>query len=313
MQIPAALREAIEKECEGVSLKALGNAAAALSDSYRATCAAVAGRSTFGPLAYAITRMPATYAAVRHVLGRLQEHAPELRVRSVLDLGAGTGAAWWAVRDVLGEGCKIRMIELDGRMAEMGRRLSPGAVIESGNFQSPPGSMQADLVLLSYSLGELPDKDGQLEVIGRAWDSASALAIVEPGTMQGFKNLVAARDLLLSKGATIAAPCPHSAVCPLQSLNDWCHFAVRVERTSLHRRLKGGALGHEDEKFCYLVAVKGPASPAQARITRHPSHEPGLVQFPVCSQSGRTESIRVTKKEERFRTARKAQWGDGWS
>ena len=52
--------------------------------------------------------------------------------------------------------------------------------------------------------------------------------------------------------------------------DDWCHFAQRLERTSLHRHLKSGELGYEDAKFSYMVAAKEEVARVKARIIRHP-------------------------------------------
>lgn len=49
--------------------------------------------------AYLTTRMPATYAAARFALGELAAAVPSLEPVSLLDVGAGTGAATWAAWD----------------------------------------------------------------------------------------------------------------------------------------------------------------------------------------------------------------------
>jgi ribosomal protein RSM22 (predicted rRNA methylase) len=97
-------------------------------------------------------------------------------------------------------------------------------------------------------------------------------------------------------------PCP--VVPP-----DWCHFAARVERSSLHRRIKDADLGYEDEKFSYVALSREPAQPAPARIVRRPQHHPGFIILETCTPEGlRTE--RVTKRDRAaFREARKAGWG----
>ena len=36
---------------------------------------------------------------------------------------------------------------------------------------------------------------------------------------------------------------------------DWCHVAVRVERTRRMRQIKHAELGYEDEAMSYLIAT----------------------------------------------------------
>ena len=86
-------------------------------------------------------------------------------------------------------------------------------------------------------------------------------------------------------GGRIAAPCPGNMVCPIED-PDWCHFAARVERTSLHRRLKEAELGYEDEKFSYVVLAKTEAEPARARIVSRPEQKPGLIVLETCTAEG---------------------------
>ena len=93
---------------------------------------------------------------------------------------------------------------------------------------------------------------------------------------------------------------------------DWCHFAQRVERTSLHRRLKGGTLGHEDEKFSYVVAAKTPMATAAARIVRHPKKLSGHVQLTLCGDHGIETRNIARSSGEPYKMARRAEWGDAW-
>ena len=53
-------------------------------------------------LAYAATRMPACYAALRRVLGEVAARRPGWRPETMLDFGAGPGAAAWAAQQVGG-------------------------------------------------------------------------------------------------------------------------------------------------------------------------------------------------------------------
>lgn len=247
-------------------------------------------------LAYAATRMPATYAVLRKVLAEIGQP-----VATAFDIGAGTGAGAWALRDTFGYDIRVTCEERDPAMLELGRKLTPFAQWTSQAVE------QADVVLLSYVLGEVPDAEA---LVSRAWECARRfLVIVEPGTPRGFARIAALR----SREGAIVAPCPHKLMCPMQAANDWCHFAARVERTALHRQLKGGELSHEDEKFSYVILSReGPAATAPARIVRHPRIEAGHIQLQLCRPDGTVGSYDARKRVDpiAFKQARKAEWGD---
>jgi ribosomal protein RSM22 (predicted rRNA methylase) len=168
-----------------------------------------------------------------------------------------------------------------------------------------------ELVVCSYVLNELNGLE-QFRVLDAAWAAASrALLVVEPGTPEGFARIREMRRWLVEAGAAIAAPCPHDQQCPME-VPDWCHFAVRVERTRLHRLAKGGELGFEDEKFSYVLAVRVPSGSRAPRILRHPRVEAGRIQLSLCGSEGLT-SLTVTKRDKvAWRAARKASWGGAW-
>jgi ribosomal protein RSM22 (predicted rRNA methylase) len=138
------------------------------------------------------------------------------------------------------------------------------------------------------------------------------LVVIEPGTVRGFHFIHEARSALIAAGAHLLAPCPHGKECPMAASGDWCHFAARVERTSLHRQLKGGALGYEDEKFSYVVASRDPISAAPARIVRHPQKHSGHVQLTLCTPEGLTTPTIGKSQKEKYKFARHAHWGDAW-
>jgi ribosomal protein RSM22 (predicted rRNA methylase) len=98
--------------------------------------------------------------------------------------------------------------------------------------------------------------------------------------------------------------------------DDWCHFAARVARSSLHRQVKGGTLAYEDEKYSYVAAVHPalvPVRPAAARVVRRPQVRKGHVLLDLCAGDGTLPRITVTKRQGTpYRAARDAQWGDAW-
>ena len=94
--------------------------------------------------------------------------------------------------------------------------------------------------------------------------------------------------------------------------DDWCHFAQRLERTSLHRSLKSGELGYEDEKFSYMVAADQEVARVPARIIRHPLIGKGHIKLELCTPSGIASETVTRSDKENFRLARHAKWGDAW-
>jgi ribosomal protein RSM22 (predicted rRNA methylase) len=145
-----------------------------------------------------------------------------------------------------------------------------------------------DIVVFSYVVGEIADAQGE-KLLRAAWLKArSLLVMIEPGTPEGFRRVHGARALLLDSGAHLVAPCPHHETCPMFATADWCHFSARVERSAEHRRLKGGSLGYEDEKFSYVVASKQPIALPDSR-RNHELHSAGAAFSSLdgrCSVSG---------------------------
>jgi ribosomal protein RSM22 (predicted rRNA methylase) len=282
------LRKAIEQEISKHRLSLLAKAATKLSEKYRQQQQPT-GRfitSDEHRLAYIAVRMPATFAAARTVLAEVRRLMPALRANRILDLGAGTAAAAWAAVDVFDEVQQITLVEQDGELIRLGKELAArsgssalrNAEWENFNLKNARQFSQHDLVVASYCLGEM-DTAEAIEIVKTAWQAAhQAIAIIEPGTTKGFELIRTLRSELIEAGGQIIAPCPHQGTCPMAG-QDWCHFAARFERSSLHRRIKSGALGYEDEKFSYVAFAKQSAQPAFARVIRHPLRQPGYAQI----------------------------------
>jgi ribosomal protein RSM22 (predicted rRNA methylase) len=292
------VQESIEARVEQAGFAAVRRAAEELSESYRA----VRNIRVSKPervAAYLVTRMPATYAAAYSVLRQLQ-----VPVESVLDVGAGSGAASLAARELFPE-ASVTMIEREPALAEAARQFVPDAEVKIGDATSWLALPRHDLVIAAYSFGEFATWMAE-----RLWSAARvALVVIEPGSPAGFGRIRALRKELLQAGAHLAAPCPAEAECPMPE-GDWCHFAARVERSSLHRRIKGGELSYEDEKFSYVAAVRTAVELPRWRVIRRPEQRPGLIVLETCTPEGLAER-RVTKRDkEAFRAARKTGWGD---
>ncbi len=322
--MPLPLTRALEAVLAGEDPAALRRATSRLIEVYRSGAPPTepALRDPVSAAAYAAYRMPATHAAVGLALrlGRGADAEALAGVRSLLDLGGGTGAAAWAAADVLGGLQSVEVVDGSEAALATGRRVAAHgppplasarwtrALVRPG-LELPP----ADLVTLSYLLGELQQAAREAAVRVAA-ATAPRVLVVEPGTPRGFAAVLAARDHLVATGWHVLAPCPQPGPCPVAGRpGDWCHFSARLDRTALHRRLKDAARGHEDEKLAFVLAVREPVRAAVGRVLRHPQVRKGMVRLEVCGEDGTVRSEVVTKRDrERYRAARDARWGDAW-
>lgn len=311
--LPADLAAAVRRLAEG--RKGLGDSSARISEHYRQRGAS---RQVIGgaddAVAYALSRMPATYAAVSAVLEELQARAPEFAPKTLLDAGAGPGTAGWAVARAF-EGIAPTLMDhnraflaLAGALAE-GTALAGAELLEAdlGRFELPT---RYDLVTCAYALTELPDAE-MLAAAERLWrHSDGILALIEPGRPRDYQRLMAVRRRLIELGGRVLAPCPHEHDCPLVE-PDWCHFSVRLSRSRDHMRMKGGTLGYEDEKYSYLVVARpGIGAPAPGRVLRRPEENKFSVTLAVCGADGLEARVVPSRDKPAFKAAKKLDWGD---
>ena len=304
MRLPKELLEAIQQETDRVDRRKLVQATAQLSEHYKdADFSTPAISSEAHRAAYLAVRLPATYAAIQRVLSEIKLRAPQTEINSLLDIGAGPGTALFAASEEF-QLQQATLIEVDSEWLTLGKRLaaqSQSPVVREAQWlrqdlRSGVSCNAHDLVVISYTLGELPRAAADA-VLRKAWSCANKfLLLIEPGTPRGFGVVNTARSTLITNAgignaavanagignaavanagftnqktanektanertvnaARIIAPCPHQKACPMAAVGDWCHFSQRVERTSQHRQLKGGTLGYEDEKFSYLIAAR---------------------------------------------------------
>jgi len=324
MRLPAELLDAIQQETDKVDRRKLVQVTAQLTAHYRAAeFSSPAIATEAHRAAYLAVRLPATYAALARVFAEIKSRAPQAGITSMLDLGSGPGTALFAASRQFASLRQATLVEADAEWIALAKRLMagprlPGALKVQWSKQDLRSGLSCethDLVVISYTLGELPQAAAEA-VINKAWKCAGKfLVVIEPGTRRGFAAVNAARSALIANAAHafILAPCPHTCACPMAGAGDWCHFSQRVERTSQHRQLKGGDLGYEDEKFSYIVAAKNPPTSAGARIVRHPGKHSGHVQLALCTPHASIENRTVTRsRKEAYKRARKAQWGDVW-
>ena len=107
MELPIELKEKIEQELSNISIKDLQKSANEISEKYRdKTKNKVNNRlitSKIDSIAYSASRMPATYASVYNVLQHVKEILTtnnEENLKSLLDVGAGTGSGSWVASSI---------------------------------------------------------------------------------------------------------------------------------------------------------------------------------------------------------------------
>lgn len=226
-------------------------------------------------IAYVASRMPAVFSACYRVLKEVRSRLPGFSPARVLDFGAGTGSAFWALQEVWPQSLeKLNLVEPSQSMQRAGRSLIQGLKnlplihgydsIQALTKSINKSEREHDLVIASYVLGEIPSLKDRITIVRQLWDlTRDVLVLVEPGTPQGYNiisqmrshilwmenrkcrkskaaNNTASKDLVVARksGAFIVAPCPHDGLCPLAKTSKYCHFVQRLERTSSQRAYK---------------------------------------------------------------------------
>jgi len=317
--LPAWIGAALGNKLENVSRAALRGRAQAISDAYRTGGNSSVIRTEDDSLAYALVRMPATYAAVRAALAQAVDVIPGFAPRSLLDVGAGPGTASWAAADTWPSLARMTLVDSNPRLLDLADefRQAPGAPqadmsVRRGSIADALNEAQtAEVVMASYVLTELT-LDAAMRAAAALWRlTDKMLVIVEPGTPDGFKRILAYRDLLLAQGAAIVAPCSHEGVCPLATGDRWCHFSARLPRSRDHLSTKGANVPFEDEKFSYLVAGKGFGDLVRGRrILATPRVGKAAITLTLCAPEAAADIAIGRGDKDAYKAAKRLDWGD---
>ncbi|MBO4926737.1 MAG: hypothetical protein J5379_00580 [Clostridiales bacterium] len=300
MELPFELRTAIEEMLEGQKPEQLKKVSAEITRRYKNE----SGRdghmisSDLEAKVYAAVRMPATYGAVRSALSYVFECIcsdcwvnsakydeldlrcePEdvsaspvmgktIPIRSVFDIGAGSGAATWAVYDALdsfdqSSPVQITCFEREAAMRKIGEDLmkaDPGlsASAQWKKFDLLTDSLpaKADLVVSSYVLNELTSS-ARGAAIAKLWEATEGiLLIVEPGTKEGFAVISEIREKLLAAGASLVAPCPHDGPCPIAPGSSEVNRAASAKKAEVTRATSAVAddpKNEETDDWCHFA------------------------------------------------------------
>ncbi|MCH5676162.1 small ribosomal subunit Rsm22 family protein [Streptomyces gilvus] len=314
------LRSALSALLDGLPPRQAAHAVDRLIANYRGATPTDAPilRDRADVAAYAAYRMPATFEAVRAALDAFAAAVPGFVPATHTDVGGGTGAATWAVSATWTGEREVTVLDWSEPALALGEDIAAanpalrGARWQRSRIGAALTLESTDLVTVSYVLNELTEPD-RAALVDAAAAAARAVVIVEAGTPAGYARVIDARRRLTDAGFQVAAPCPHSAACPIAPGADWCHFSARVSRSSLHRQVKGGSLAYEDEKFSYVAATRLPAAPAPSRVIRRPQIRKGQVLLDLCEPDEQLRRTTVTKRHgDLYKAARDADWGDSW-
>ena len=317
MELPAALRTAVDQMLSGEPLDKLAKASAQLSDRYRREVRD--GRfhidDALAAKGYLATRLPATFAAVRAALAMVEDAAPEFAPQTLIDLGCGPGTALWAAADTWSSLGSAEMVEASGAIRSVGEKLAAAGTVnsrwQSGDVTGKiPTLDSADVVTLAYVLDELPPAS-IASVTEKLWTlTKGMLVVIEPGTPAGWQRILAVRDTLRTLGAHLVAPCMHSHDCPIVA-PDWCHFSRRVARSRVHRLAKGAEVPWEDEKYIFIAASREPVALVGDRVLSPPRVNGGVGRVKLCRTDGTAAELTLSKRDgDAFKEIRRADWGD---
>jgi ribosomal protein RSM22 (predicted rRNA methylase) len=318
--LPSDLQAGLGTLTEGVSRSALSQRAAAISQTYRSGGGSAGTiQSREDALAYAMARLPATFAAATAVLATVREAVPDFAPQTLLDVGAGPGTASWAANACFSDLTEIHMVDENPHLRELALELfsvSGELVLRDATYQKGaarqllPAAEKAALVIASYFIGEVPS-DQLLSTADALWSRAiDTLIVIEPGTPAGFARIRNVRSHLIGQGGYVICPCPHDLKCPLTG-DDWCHFSQRLNRSRDHRQVKGAALSFEDEKFSYVALARHRSEAAATdRVLASPHVTKVQITSKLCTPHGLVMDVASRRDRDAYRMRKNWRWGD---
>jgi ribosomal protein RSM22 (predicted rRNA methylase) len=314
--LPVELKAALEAKLHGLSRSDAAERSARISETYRRGGGSAAIRSEADALAYALARMPATYAAVTAALNALCEIRPDFAPKTLLDIGAGPGTATWAAAETFASLAGFTSIDANPALRTLALdligksvRLSDVRYTRDDARAALAGAEAADLVIASYLIGEMDDAE-RAALADQMWTKTrDTLLIVEPGTPVGYARIIALRAQLIALGAHVAAPCPHDGECPLVA-PDWCHFTQRLPRSRAHIALKDAQLPFEDEKFAYVALTRAGIARRPPRVLAQPNVSKVEVTAKLCTPDGLVIANVPRRAKADYARARRWRWGD---
>ena len=253
---------------------------------------------------YAISRMPSTYAVIYTLLSDLINQGKLKNISTIFDIGSGTGAGFFACKELFGENVQVSLFERDNNMIQIFEQFETGVSVQKFDFLKDTIKEKADLVMSNYVFSEL-NEDGRRLALQKMLDSSNKYVLIcDTGTPRTYENFMKLKKLVFDKGYSVLAPC-NSEKCGLK--NDYCQFYARVERSSLMKMSKQAELSYEDEKYFYLLISKEQSSEKtrEMRVIRRPQIKTNFVELRLCSGLGVVDEKYTKKDKEAYKKAKK--------
>jgi len=164
--LPAELKSALDARLQGLSRNDAAGRAAVISQTYRDGGGSTEIKSETDALAYALARMPATYAAVTASLNALCGIRPDFAPKNLLDVGAGPGTASWAAAEAFSSLQDFTLLDANRALRALALNLGGGSVrlrgmrYQHGEARAELAKAEAaDLVVASFMIGEIGDAE----------------------------------------------------------------------------------------------------------------------------------------------------------
>lgn len=306
MILPKEIREKINELFIGLNKSTLVQKRENLTDKYKTNQAINKSifESNVDSKVYAISRMPATFAVNYTLLQDLILQGLICDIKSIIDLGSGTGAGFFACKELF-DNVSIDLFERDKNMVDIFDLFESGQKVSLFDIAKDCFQAKADLVMSSYVFSEL-NEEGRVQALRKMIDASNRFVLIcDTGMPRTYENFMRLKKIIHDWGYSVVAPC-ESQKCGLK--NDYCQFYARVERSSLLKLSKDAELSYEDEKYFYLLIDKLACASEineRKRVIRRPVIKTNFVELKLCTNNGViTENI-TKKNKEVYKKARK--------
>ena len=306
MVLPEEIRQKLAKLFDGQNKKTLIETRQEITHKYKTNQAI--NKSIFDKeqdsVVYAISRMPATFGVLYNLLSDLLDQGVISDVRSIIDIGSGTGAGYFASKEIFGN-IEIFLFERDKHMIDVFNKFDTGKEVSRFDFLKDNIAPKADLVMTNYVFSELNEEGRKLALEKMINASNKYVLIVDTGTPRTYENFMRLKKYVADLGCKVTAPCKHEK-CGLK--NDYCQFYARIERSSLMKLSKNASLPYEDEKYFYLLIdkqVKNDSKEDLGRVIYRPKITTNFVDLKICTRDGVVQKNITKKDKEVYKKARK--------